>query len=519
MLTSAKVSQPEPAIIGLEPLGKRQALPQEAKFSELFASMYSASKEEPVAVLESITLNPLPEESEVIESFSIANDMLGTSTEEKLPGLVTLQLENGALNNGGTKADTTNHSTDIMALVENALSSSPVAEEAKLNNIIPVSAGTEGMFSDKPASLKVLTSMLSEVSEMPKVDTQELPEVTEVNSVSSLYMDGIETSDIDKHLAENFNLHQVLDEKVTKNNPDIIGEIKLEQSVVLEESVDLALQQRVTEMPITNQPSVAAQMANSVVVSSGNQTTQGVSNSNVTTSPILTQWGAASSETQQAASGTAQNNQSFSQGNQQQFSGQQQMMQFQAQKSQAIEQQMTVKATDELMVKADSKESLLNGEFSTSERRMQLPVGLQSIPLPVKSPQWGQALGQRVVFMANNQLQQAQITLNPEKLGPVQVKLHMDKEQQVHVTMTAQHGTTREAMENALPRLREMLEQSGINLGSVDVGDNKQFSKNNSSDSDTNHAHAKTDGDDANLTNDMSPTKVIATDNIVDFYA
>ena len=532
MLTSAKISQSEPAIIGLEPLGKGQALPQEAKFSELFSSMYSASKEEPSAVLESTTLNTLPEESGVIESFSIANELLKTSSEGELPGLLTLQLEGGVLSGDISKAGNTKVNTDIMTLVENALAAtSPVAEEAKLNNIIPVIANTElnnivpviadtdTMVIDNPVLLEGFDSSLSGLSELSAVETLALSEVAELTNVSSVSTDAVEISGVEKHLTEDFNVHQVHDKTVLINNVDSVDEIISEQLVGSEATIDSTVQQRMAEMPIANPASIAAQMANSAVVSNGNQAPQSVSSSSSSTSQTLTQWGAASNEAQQASSGAGQNSQSFSQGNQQQFSGQQQMMQFQAQKSQAIEQQMAVKATDELMQKPDSKEGLLSGEFSTSDRRMQLPIGLQSIPVPVRSPQWGQALGQRVVFMANNQLQQAQITLNPEKLGPVQVKLHMDKEQQVHVTMTAQHGTTREAMENALPRLREMLEQSGINLGSVDVGDNKQFSEKNSSDSDANHTHTQLDGDEADLTNDISPTKVIATDNIVDFYA
>ncbi|MEA1989488.1 MAG: flagellar hook-length control protein FliK, partial [Pseudomonadota bacterium] len=454
MLTSAKVSQSEPAILGLEPLRKGQPLPQEAKFSELFSSMYSASKEEALVVSQSTTLNEMPKESGEIEAFSIANDLLDASTEGDLPGLVTLQLENGSLNSDLTKTEATAANTDIMTLVENALTTYPVVEEAKLNhampaavdaklnnampvtvdaklnNIMPVRADAESMIVDIA------------VSELSTVDALAFTKVAEITNVNSFSINSIESSDVEKHLTENFNIHQVLDKQVSINNVDAVGEVKSEHLVASEETVELAVQQPMAEIPVANQVPVTAQMTNSVAVSNANQIAQNVSSSNSSISQTLTQLGAASSEAQQASSATAQNNQSFSQGNQQQFSGQQQMMQFQAQKSQAIEQQMNVKATDELMVKAESKESLLNGEFSTSDRRMQLPVGLQSIPLPVKSPQWGQALGQRVVFMANNQLQQAQITLNPEKLGPVQVKLHMDKEQQVHVTMTAQHGTT-----------------------------------------------------------------------------
>lgn len=165
----------------------------------------------------------------------------------------------------------------------------------------------------------------------------------------------------------------------------------------------------------------------------------------------------------------------------------------------------------------------LNNPAVASERRGLLPVGLQSIGLPVTHQKWGQALGQRVVYMANQQLQQAQITLNPEKLGPVQVRLQIDHDQKVNVVMTAQHSVTREAMETAMPRLREMLEQAGVDVASVDVNDQKQFaeseketSKNQQASSANSAGDEETDGA---LTGDDSGVTTYSTDNIVDYYA
>ncbi|MBD3755825.1 MAG: flagellar hook-length control protein FliK [Gammaproteobacteria bacterium] len=156
-----------------------------------------------------------------------------------------------------------------------------------------------------------------------------------------------------------------------------------------------------------------------------------------------------------------------------------------------------------------------------AECRGQLPQGLQSIGLPVAHPRWGQALGQRVVYMANNQVQQAQITLNPEKLGPVQIKLHLDKEQQVHVVMTAQQGVTREAMEAAMPRLKELMEQAGIDLGSVNVNqDQREFAQQQEQQGRGRAVGGPSNAlqDEMDLTETHSTT-VYATDNLVDYYA
>ena len=204
------------------------------------------------------------------------------------------------------------------------------------------------------------------------------------------------------------------------------------------------------------------------------------------------------------------------QGNSQSQLAQQQVMQQQVLKSQAVDQQMMLKASDELAAKISSPDEGI--DLVTSERRSQLPTGLQTINVPVKSPQWGQSVAHRISFMANNQIQQAQITLNPEKLGPIQIKLHVDRDQQVHVSMTAQHGTTREAIEAAMPRLKEMLEQSGLDLASVDVSDQQQFAENQESNSSSSSANQAEQSNDLEVSEDVVTT-AISSDNLVDYYA
>ncbi|BBP45543.1 hypothetical protein THMIRHAS_09160 [Thiosulfatimonas sediminis] len=139
-------------------------------------------------------------------------------------------------------------------------------------------------------------------------------------------------------------------------------------------------------------------------------------------------------------------------------------------------QQAQVRAADEALQKSSALSSSATDSL-TAERRALLPPSMQSIPLPVRHPQWGQAFGQRVTYMLNAQVQQAQITLNPEKLGPIQIKLHFDRDQQMQLSVVAQHGATRDAIDASLPRLREMLEQQGINLASVDVETGANFAE------------------------------------------
>ncbi len=273
-----------------------------------------------------------------------------------------------------------------------------------------------------------------------------------------------------------------------------------------------------------NQSSVGTENSASVQLNSG--ISSAASNS-------VTNWGTQTHTAMASVSGgdaqaSAQQGQSFTQGGQsgqssQGQTGQQQAMMF-AQfvkegKAQAIEQQTAVRALDESTLKSEGKDLLGGAGIASTESKGPLPLGLQSIPQPLKHPQWGQALGQRVVFMASNSIQQAQITLNPEKLGHIQVTLELDKDQKMNVSLNAQNGLTRESMENALPKLREMLEQAGLTLGSMDVSDQKEFSDNNA-DKPTSRGVASNNAvedEDALIESTLSTVKT--TDNIVDYYA
>lgn len=95
-----------------------------------------------------------------------------------------------------------------------------------------------------------------------------------------------------------------------------------------------------------------------------------------------------------------------------------------------------------------------------------------SINLPLPHPKWGDAMAERVVWLVNNQMQEAGLRLNPAHLGPIDVKISMENDQ-ANILFTVQHGPVKEAVEAALPRLREMLAQSGVQLQDANVSDHQ----------------------------------------------
>lgn len=89
---------------------------------------------------------------------------------------------------------------------------------------------------------------------------------------------------------------------------------------------------------------------------------------------------------------------------------------------------------------------------------------------PVADPNWGDELGQRLVWMTENGIGRAQLRMNPPELGPVEVRLAVANDD-ARVSFHVQHGATREALESALPRLREMFASQGLNLSDANVSE------------------------------------------------
>ena len=92
------------------------------------------------------------------------------------------------------------------------------------------------------------------------------------------------------------------------------------------------------------------------------------------------------------------------------------------------------------------------------------------VPQQVGSKTWSEAVAQRVMWMVQGDQQFARLKLNPPNLGPLEVRVSVTQEQ-TNVSFLAQHAAVREALEAALPRLREMFEQNSLQLVRADVSD------------------------------------------------
>ncbi len=101
------------------------------------------------------------------------------------------------------------------------------------------------------------------------------------------------------------------------------------------------------------------------------------------------------------------------------------------------------------------------------------PQNTPSITAHLHDNKWSQQLSDRVLWLARGDMQNAQINITPAHLGPIQISLSLNGEQMTAHFVSA-NQEVRQALEDALPRLREMLAGAGINLGQANVGSQQQ---------------------------------------------
>lgn len=98
-------------------------------------------------------------------------------------------------------------------------------------------------------------------------------------------------------------------------------------------------------------------------------------------------------------------------------------------------------------------------------------------PVPLPSPRFAEEVGARLQWIAEQQGGEATLRISPDGLGPVEIRLRLDGDR-VELGFTATQQDTRQALQDALPKLREMLAQQGLQLGHADVGQKHAQSSN-----------------------------------------
>lgn len=97
-------------------------------------------------------------------------------------------------------------------------------------------------------------------------------------------------------------------------------------------------------------------------------------------------------------------------------------------------------------------------------------VAHAAVSAPVTTAAFAPEFAQRVVLFARGKLQHAEISVTPPELGPISVSIEV-RGQEATLAFAAPSHATRAAIEEALPRLRELLAAHGLQLTGAAVND------------------------------------------------
>lgn len=129
----------------------------------------------------------------------------------------------------------------------------------------------------------------------------------------------------------------------------------------------------------------------------------------------------------------------------------------------------SVKGEPSLNLNEHSSFQAVNNLTSASPSPLSTEMRMQ-IDIKVGQPQWAQALAERTANLAGQNIQFAEIQLDPPELGPLQVKVAVSHDHAT-VSFASAHQSVRDGIDQSIFRLKELLGEQGVNLVDVDVSD------------------------------------------------
>ncbi len=126
----------------------------------------------------------------------------------------------------------------------------------------------------------------------------------------------------------------------------------------------------------------------------------------------------------------------------------------------------------------DAGFTLLAGPAATAQTAPATPAAattttVATLPAAVGTAPWQQQLGEQLLRFTQRGDHQIQLHLHPRELGPLQISLHLS-DNSAQAQFFSAHGQVRDAVQQAIPQLREALAGQGIALGEAQVGQQQQ---------------------------------------------
>ncbi|KTD75170.1 flagellar hook-length control protein FliK [Legionella waltersii] len=103
------------------------------------------------------------------------------------------------------------------------------------------------------------------------------------------------------------------------------------------------------------------------------------------------------------------------------------------------------------------------------------------IPVPLNSSQWTDQFAEQIVWLGHHSIKTALIKIHPEELGPIEINIKVVKDA-ASVNIATHSTLVKDVVDQAIPRLREMMAEQGIHLSDVNIQSDsnpRQFSQQN----------------------------------------
>lgn len=127
----------------------------------------------------------------------------------------------------------------------------------------------------------------------------------------------------------------------------------------------------------------------------------------------------------------------------------------------------------ELKPATQARSDLANFSLSKAEEGLAAQQGRFSVNVQFGRAEWLASVAEQVSKVAAQNLNFAEIQLDPPELGALQVRVQVNNDQAT-VSFSAQSSQVRDALEQHGQRLRELFDAEGMNLVDVDVRDQNQ---------------------------------------------
>ena len=98
---------------------------------------------------------------------------------------------------------------------------------------------------------------------------------------------------------------------------------------------------------------------------------------------------------------------------------------------------------------------------------------LQTETINIYRRDFAEAVKDKVMVMVNQKLQQVDIQLDPPELGNVHVRVNLQGDLAA-VNFTVQNPQAKDALEQHMDKLRDMLQESGVDVGDANVAQQQQ---------------------------------------------